>query len=140
MPTLLRPLAVALLLGAALAPQTASATPTEADEPKVLALLFAADWCGSCKILDPKLTAARAGLADEPVQFVTLDHTDADARAAAAATAREGGYADLYAEYAGKTGFVLLVDAESFEVIDRITKDDSEVHIRQKVRRALATA
>ena len=134
---LLPALALGLLVSAL--PALAADAPAD-DEPKVLALVFAADWCGACKVLDPKLQAVKPGLADLPVELVMLDLTDADARAASAATARRGGYSAVYDAHAGKTGFVLLVDASSKEVLDRIVHTDTEAEMRQKVRRAIARA
>ncbi len=29
------------------------------DSPKVIGLLFYADWCGSCKVLEPNLNAVK---------------------------------------------------------------------------------
>lgn len=145
-----RLLATALLVAVALAPLTAF-TPLVAQagapkaagpvgEPDVLALVFTAEWCAACKVLDPKLRAARTSLDEEAVRFVILDQTNADARREATASAREGGFADVYAAHEGKTGFVLLLDADSKEILDRITSSDSEAQIRQKVRRAIAAA
>ena len=133
-------LLAALVLAAAPARAVVSAPDAPAD-PEVVALVFAADWCGACKILDPKLTPVmQAAGADGPVRFVRLDHTDADARAAAAATAAELGLASLYADYAGQTGFVLLVDAASGALLDRIEARDSPADIDGKLRRAVARA
>ncbi|MEM1055393.1 MAG: thioredoxin domain-containing protein [Bacteroidota bacterium] len=149
MPTSRRAILTALVAIGALMPLTAF-TPfmAQAVQPKaqtaeqteVLALVFAADWCSACKVLDPKLRAAQASLEDLPVTFVTLDQTDADARRQAAASAREGGYTEVYSAHEGKTGFVLLVHAQTQEVLGRITSSDSESEIRRKVRRAVASA
>ncbi len=44
--------------------------------PEAIAPLFYADWCGTCKALDPKIEEAREALAEEPVLCVTFDMTD----------------------------------------------------------------
>ena len=47
-------------------------------KPAVYGVLMYADWCGSCKALDPKIRQAReeAKLDIQDVLFVTLDLTD----------------------------------------------------------------
>ena len=128
-----------LLLAAPLVAFTSETAP-QPDDPKVLALTFYADWCGSCKVLDPRLNAASADLAALPVAFVTLDQTNADARRRSAALAKEGGYTEVYRANEGKTGFVLLLHAESKEVLGTLTSADSEATIVRKVRSAVASA
>ncbi len=46
--------------------------------PELIGVLYYADWCGSCKTLDPQIEKARgkAGLDDMPIVFVRMDLTD----------------------------------------------------------------
>lgn len=106
---------------------------------QVYAVIFFAEWCGNCKILDPNLKPVMQSLAeDASVAFVMLDMTDKTTTAASAERAGDLGLADVFGENAGKTGFVLLVDAESGEVIDRIESRDATATIRTKIRNAVA--
>jgi thiol:disulfide interchange protein len=106
----------------------------------VIALVFKADWCTACRVLEPKLMTVMPQVAAQPIRFVMLDQTDADARRAAATEARALGVAELYAAREGQTGYVLLVDASTKEVLGQIGSTDSVAQIRQKIRRALAAA
>ena len=62
-----------------------STTSVYGDEVKgdgLYAITFHADWCGSCKALEPLMSKARgkADLDNENVLFITLDLTDATTR------------------------------------------------------------
>ena len=136
-----RPLFSAIALGLLFsALPAASGVPSDDDEPKVLAVVFAADWCGACKVLDPKFEAVKPSLDELPLEVVTLDFTDNGTRSASARTAAAHGVRDVFDANAGRTGFILLVDADSQEVLGRILHTDSRAQMRQKVRRALAQA
>ena len=43
---------------------------------KTKAVLIYADWCGSCKVLDPKLKKAKEIGPMPGLEFITLDYTD----------------------------------------------------------------
>lgn len=45
-------------------------------KPKLLALLFRADWCPSCKVLEPEYDPLAKSLSNEPILFVRLDFTN----------------------------------------------------------------
>ncbi|MDJ0750239.1 MAG: thioredoxin domain-containing protein [Woeseiaceae bacterium] len=114
----------------------------DTQEPEVLGILFYADWCGSCKILEPEVDKARgkANLDNEPVLFVRLDLTDATRRHQAAMLASSLGIGDFFDRNAGATGFMLLVDAESKEVISTLTKKSDAAAITEQVKAAIRKA
>lgn len=93
-------------------------------KPAVYGVLFYADWCGSCKTLDPKVTEARkeAKLDNQDILFVTLNLTDETTKHQAAMMAATLGISDLYERNAGKTGFMLLLNAETGEKLAQLTK------------------
>lgn len=100
------------------------------------AVVFYADWCGSCKAMDPKLKEARASLADESVLFVTFNMTDENTKKQTAMLANALNLEDHFSENAGKTGFLLLIDPKNNEVVDRITKNDSAEAMKKKIAAA----
>lgn len=119
-------LAVPFLVAKGAIAENANAAPAE-----TYGVLFYADWCASCKVLEPKIKEARASLAkDTPVLFVTLDLTDEGSRNQAAMLASLVNIESIYAAHSGKTGFMLLVDAKSKEVRQTLTKTDSLQTIR----------
>jgi len=98
---------------------------------------FTADWCGSCKVLEPKLQEAISQLEDKTAfDMVTFDFTDDTTKAKAAAKAGETGLTDLYQALAPKTGMAILVK-DGAEAV-RITKTDSVEVIKAKLETFIA--
>jgi len=100
-------------------------------ETKTKAVLVYADWCGSCKVLDPKVKKVQAMGKMPGLEFVTLDYTDKDADAFYIA-ANEAGVAEAVKTYLGdtiKTGQLLLIDLDDQKVVGKVTKtlDPSEI-------------
>jgi thiol-disulfide isomerase/thioredoxin len=70
-------------------------------------VMYHADWCGSCKILAPQMSEARAMLDEETaakVEFIKFDLTDDASKEATKEMAQAKGFGDVYAK-AGKTGY-----------------------------------
>ena len=112
-----------------------------ADSAKhIYAVAFHADWCGSCKILDPNMIKARgqADLDNQNVLFVNLDLTNATTRHQSYLMASALGIGDFYKTNAGKTGFVLLVDSKTSDVLGKITKDMDAKQIATTIKQNLS--
>jgi len=99
------------------------------DKPVVA--VFYADWCGSCKILDPKMKQAVGMMDKDAVDVVMFDLTDEETKAKSAALAGEKGLTDLYNAHAPKTGYAVLV--KDGKAAMRITKNDSVEVIKAKL-------
>jgi thiol-disulfide isomerase/thioredoxin len=131
----------ALVAGFALFGRT-PATSAEAafdGKPEIIAATFASSWCSSCKVLKPKLAKVIPGFSGEPVKFVEFDFTFGP-RAELKEEADEYGLGELYARYKGATGFTVLVDADTGEVIDTLTMNFSAAAMRSAIARAIAIA
>lgn len=109
-------------------------------ETKTKAVLVYADWCGSCKVLDPKIKAVQAMGPMPGVEFVTLDYTDKDADNFYAQAKAAGVEEAVRAELDGtiKTGWLLLVDVDDKRVLSKVTKADETAEIVTKIQDALA--
>jgi len=111
-----------------------------AEDTRVAAVLIRADWCSSCKIIEPKLEAVKAGNAVDGLQHVTIDYTDRD-KDAFYATAEEMGVANAvrtYLEGDVTTGIVLLVDMKTNSVVADLRKALSEDELKAAMVKATA--
>ena len=108
-----------------------------AGEPQIVAATFESAWCSSCKILKPRLARVIPDFANKPVKFVSLDFTfgqrgDIEEQAAAE------GLGDVYPRFKGATGFTLLVDRETGEILDSLTINHTEQAMRAAIAQAIA--
>lgn len=122
------------------APTVASSS-AEVSDASVAAVLIYADWCGSCQVLDPKVTAVREAGVDG-ARFVTLDYTDRDDAAFFAAADAAGVGPAIRQQLAQKvkTGQLLLVDLEDQLVTEVVTKGKSEAEIAAIILEQAATS
>lgn len=106
---------------------------------KTKAVLVYADWCGSCKVLDPKIKRVQTMGPVPGLEYVTLDYTAKDAKAFFA-QAEAAGVGKAVRDYLGgtvKTGQLLLVDVNDKKVIGKVTKDLDSGEILTAVKAAV---
>jgi thiol-disulfide isomerase/thioredoxin len=118
--------------------QKEQAPKQKVERPKVLAVLFYADWCASCKALEPKLNKVKRDFEGKPILFTRFDLTDEFTNDQSARYAALLGLANYYTENAGKTGYMLLIDSQSKKVLGRINKQDSSEAMKAALTSALA--
>lgn len=117
-------------------PTTILANETEGEitDPKILAVTMHGDWCGKCKIMDPKLNSIKKEFKDTGILFTLLDMTDEFTKSQAQMQAALMGLQDLFQLHEGKTGYTVIIDAETGKELDRITHDLSEEEMRNKLK------
>lgn len=108
-------------------------------KPEIVAATFASAWCSACKVLEPTLAKVIPQVAGEPVAFVEFDFTFGP-RDEVKAEAERYRLGDLYERNKGATGFTLLVDYETGEILDTLTMNFSEDAMRSAIARAVAIA
>lgn len=106
------------------------------DEPRLVAATFRSAWCGPCRVLEPRIEAAQRAHEGAPVEFVRFDFTYG-ARDALARRAEAEGIEQAYAENAPDTGFTLLIDRETGDVLARITMRYRQQDIAAAIDRAI---
>lgn len=111
-------------------------------KPAVYGILMYADWCGACKALDPKIAQAReeADLDSEDILFMRWDLTDETTKHQTLMMASVLGLNKVYAANAGKTGFMLLVDAETGEKLELLTTKYGPTEIADKIQNSIEAA
>lgn len=106
------------------------------DEPRLVAATFRSAWCGPCRVLEPHIEAAARVYDGAPIEFIRFDFTYGE-RGALARRAEAEGIEDVYADHAGATGFMLLIDRETGDVLARITMRYRQQDIAAAIDRAL---
>lgn len=119
-------------------PPAAVTAPSE--DARVIAVMSYADWCGSCKALDPKVKAVQTANTFDGVEFFTIDYTKKDADAFFADAATLGVEATMRGEFGNKikTGKLYLIERESGEIISTVSKSMSEAEIASAITDAAA--
>ncbi|MEM1264112.1 MAG: thioredoxin domain-containing protein [Pseudomonadota bacterium] len=109
-------------------------------EAELYAVLYYADWCPSCKVLDPALERAKnsADLNNAPVLFVRLDLTNKKTKAQSALLADALGISEHLAANGGKTGYAVLIDADTGDAKGTLTKTMSDDAIAMAIKAGIA--
>ena len=110
------------------------------DDARVAAVLLRADWCSSCKILEPKLEVVKTKGPIDGLAHVALDYTDRDKEAlyATAEKFRVGEAIHAYLDGDVTTGIILLVDLSSNKVFGDLRKGWTEEDLRRAMVDAAA--
>lgn len=121
----------------------ASFTPASAQQnPELYVVMFRADWCGPCKIVEPKLQHALNVLRDPSIEAVTFDITSPASSEISAHAAFDRSLVSQYNSWYGVTGFAAIVDADTKNTLGCITMlydaDAMTMHIKNLKTYALA--
>ena len=108
-------------------------------KPEIVAATFSSAWCSSCKILEPRLAGVIPDFSDKPVKFVKLDFTLGQRKEIEEKAAAEG-LSDIYPRFKGATGFTLLVDTDTGEIIDMLTINHTDRAMRAAIAQSIAVA
>lgn len=119
-----------------------AAVTAPAEDTRVLAVLSYADWCGSCKALDPKIEAIRSANTFQGVEFATIDFTsrDQDAFFADAETLGIGQTMRTKFGEKVKTGQLFLINLDSGDIVSTIDKSMDNAEIIAAITEASTSA
>ena len=133
-------LRTAALAGLGTVMSFALASETAGEAAEVYAVKFHADWCGSCKVIAPSFEGLQEKFDTLPVLYITLDHTREHNRQQAEYLAQGLGLDEVIKEKGGKTGFILLIDAETKEVLGTLNREHNLKVMGASLQEAVATA
>lgn len=102
----------------------------------IVSVLFYADWCGSCKILDPKVEKARENKAAEGIEFIVLDMTDKNSIANSRQVAEEQDLSPLLQKYGAATGFMVIYDRTNDDILSVVGSGSSPEEIISQFEKA----
>lgn len=112
----------------------------EVQEARVVAVMSHADWCPSCKIVEPLVQTVRAAHDLDGVAFTQIDYTARD-QASFFIQGQNLGVGDAVRARFGEeifTGRMILVDADTQTIVGEINKTMDEDQVLAEFRNALA--
>ena len=81
------------------------------DAKDLYVMMFRADWCPPCKVVEPRLDRALQTLRDPRIEYVEIDISSPGASEIAAHAAFDREVVPQYNRWLGLTGFAAIVDA-----------------------------
>ena len=119
--------------------RTASLSETvKAEKPQVIGMLFYADGCASCKVLEPKLKEVVREFQGQGILFTRFDLTDEFTKDQSALYAAWVDLDEVYRDNP-KTGFMLLINPKTKNVLGTLAKNQSPEELRKNIQTALAS-
>ncbi len=89
------------------------ATAHSQQRPDIYVVMFRADWCGPCKIVEPNLDRTLRLLNDSGIRAITIDVTDSPRIERSAHIAFDHNIVQQYNQWYGVTGFAAIIDADT---------------------------
>lgn len=104
---------------------------------KIIGVKMYADWCGKCKQLDPKLSNVKPQFEGQPILFTQFDMTNDFTTNQSKKLAGLLGLSNLFQEHEGSTGYMVLLDANTHEVLKILKHNQSEKELKQEIESVL---
>lgn len=101
------------------------------DAAKPFVVKIHADWCGTCRMLEPTLTALEKKMGSS-ARVVVLDVTDRESYATAKAEAERLGIGSFFDQYKSRTGIVGVLDGSTRETI-KVLSGELDIHVYEKL-------
>lgn len=127
---------VGVLAGPVAQAEAVAFASAEVASPRLVVVKYHANWCGKCRAMEQPLAAARLALIEEPVLFVTYDFTDESTARQSEYLASLIGYDHVWETHMRRTGFAVVVNAETGEMLAEIKTPD-EAAIESAIREHL---
>lgn len=92
--------------------QAQSYRTASAGVPDVYVVMFRADWCAPCKVVEPRLSEALRSLQDPRIEYVNIDISN-DQGSWNANAVFDRGIVEQYNRWMGVTGFAAVIDGDT---------------------------
>jgi thiol-disulfide isomerase/thioredoxin len=99
-------------VGVASTTQAQSYRTVSAAVPDVYVVMFRADWCAPCKVVEPRLSEALRSLHDPRIEYVNIDISN-NQGAWNANAVFDRGIVEQYNRWMGVTGFAAVIDGDT---------------------------
>jgi thiol-disulfide isomerase/thioredoxin len=84
--------------------------------PDIYVVMFRADWCAPCKVVEPRLSVALSNLHDSRIEFVSIDISNNQGSWNANAVF-DRGIVEQYNRWMGVTGFAAVIDGDTKQTL-----------------------
>ena len=129
----------ALALAALLA---APAAVAQVPNPDLYVVMFRADWCPPCKVVEPRLDTALSTLRDPGIEYVEIDISHPSLGEIGAHRAFDRNIVPQYNRWLGLTGFAAIIDATNKQTLGCVNmlydEQSMATHIRNLKTYAVA--
>ena len=129
-----RILALAVIL-AVVAPWAPVAAEPAATEQTPIVVKIHADWCGTCRKLNPTWASLQQIYGDR-VRFVVLDVSDRDALAQSMLEADRLGIRALFNAYRSRTGTIAVIDGRTLQAVEVLKGETDPARYAAAIARA----
>lgn len=85
--------------------------------PDVYVVMFKADWCAPCKIVEPNLAQAMTLLRDPGIEYVEIDISNPGLSEIGAHKAFDRNIVAQYNSWLGVTGFAAVIDGDTKQTL-----------------------
>lgn len=132
-----------LLISAFIATASLFAAKVDAQtRPELYVVMFKADWCAPCRIVEPSLDQALGSLRDPSIEYVTIDISNPALSEIGAHRAFDRRIVLQYNSWLGVTGFAAIIDATTKQTLGCVNMQyapqDMAVHIKNLKTYAVA--
>ena len=112
----------------------ASPALAQTPSPDLYVVMYRADWCPPCKIVEPAIDQALATLRDPAIEYVEIDISTPGLGERGAHAAFDRQIVPQYNKWLGLTGFAAIIDATNKQTLGCVNMlydaDSMATHIR----------
>jgi len=124
---------LAALIGAVSLLSTSSTAQVQ-NSTELYVVMFRADWCAPCKIVEPSIAQALSIMRDPSIESLTIDISNPGLSEISAHKAFDRNIVHQYNTWLGVTGFAAIIDATNKQTLGcvnlKYSPQDMAAHIR----------